>query len=1004
LSRNRSRLVGLLLLGALVSFGLCKPYLARSAMDSTPGTPPSVHSLQSAVLPDYGQLPLSFERNQGQTDRRVRFLARGSDSTLYLTPTEAVFTLGDRPQTVRTKAGQIAGRTQTPTAPPAAVSMQLVEADPAAVAAAEKPLVGKVNYFLGRDPRKWHSGVPTCARARFQQVYPGVDVVYYGNQRHLEYDFVVAPHADPQRIQLRFAGAQQVHVDRAGDLIVRVAGRTLTWRKPTVYQESRGGRQAVEGQFRMQTVAGKEPRIGFALARYDASRPLVIDPVLTYATYLGGSHSEDGAAITADNSGNAYVTGTTTSTDFPTTPGALQPASDPATNGISFVTKLNAAGTSLVYSTYLGGNNDTATHGIVVDSSGAAFVCGDTSSTNFPVTVGAYQTHTAALTTAFVIQLNPTGDSLTYSTLLGGDGGGYAEAFAVDGSGSAYVTGFTRSAAFPVTPGAFQTTHQGTGFNAFVLKLNPSGTALTYSTLLGGSADTWAYAIALDSGGNAYAVGQTAATDFPVTPGAFQTSNTAGTPGSGGRAAFVTKLNATGSSLLYSTYLTGQGGSGAVGVAVDIGGNAYVTGNAVDAFPVTAGAFQTTKASSPGFSSAFVTKLNPTGSAPVYSTYLGGSSETYSVGIVLDGSGNATIGGDTQAHDFPTTLGAFQRTNRAGSNEYNIFVTKLNPTGAALIYSTYLGGSHFDLARGLTLDIYGNVYIIGTSGSTDFPTNPGAYQLMNKTSLLQTVSVTKLSVVPFITDFNHDGHTDLLLQNAKTGQIAFWLMNGSHRIRGTDFFLDPSVNYALVGVGNFAGDNTSTLVLQNRGDDTIAFWTVGGADNATITGGAYVSPRPSAGWKVVGVADFNGDGRSDLVFQNRTTNQISIWFMNGPNYAGGLILPYTPPTGWQVAGVGDLNADGFPDLVFQNQSTGQIALWFMHGSAYSDGIVMSTLPAAGWKIVGVGDYNGDGYADLLFQNHATNQAAVWYLRGSKYLGGDLINPTPPSDWQIAGPR
>jgi len=949
-------------------------------------------------------LPLSFESNQGQTDRRVRFLARGSDNTLYLTPTEAVFTLANKPQSFRTQSGPIRSRRQTPSTSPAAVSMQLVGADPAAVAVVERPLDGKVNYFLGRDPRKWHSGVPTCARARFQQVYPGVDVVYYGNGQHLEYDFVVAPHADPKRIQLHFAGAQQVHVDKAGDLIVRAGGRTLTWRKPTVYQESRGGRQAVPGQFRMQRFAGKETRIGFALAHYDASRPLIIDPVLTYATYLGGSKREDGYAIAADSTGCAYVTGLTTSTDFPTTPGALQASSAPSADTMTFITKLNAKGTGLVYSTYLGGSSVTEPHGIQVDNTGAAFVCGETASKDFPVTAGAYQAHSAAILAPFVVKLNPAGDSLAYSTLLGGDAGGSGQAFAVDSSGSAYVTGYTNAPGFPVTHGAFQTTRQGTGFNAYVLKLNPSGAALEYSTLLGGSTNTWSYGLALDSAGSAYVVGQTQDIDFPVTPGAFQTSNNPRmSEGDSGRAAFVTKLDATGSTLLYSTYLAGNIDSLAYGVAVDNTGNAYITGSSTNGFPVTAGAFQTTQTSK-NTATAFVTKLNPTGSALVYSTFVGGSGDTHSDGIAIDRIGNAYIAGGTRAIDFPTTPNAFQHTLKAPNNADNIFVTELNPTGAAVIYSTYLGGSRYDYARGIALDTNGNIYIIGTSGSTDFPTNPGAYQLTNRDALNGGATVAKLSVVPLISDFNNDGHTDLLLRNTKTGQIASWFMNGSQRIGGADFSLNPSVNYALVGVGNFAGDNTSALVLQNRGDNTIALWYAGGANDATITGGAYVSPNPPAGWKVAGVADFNGDGRSDLVFQNLTTHQIAIWFMNGPNYAGGVLLPYTFAAGWQVAGVGDVNGDGLPDLVFQNQSTGQIALWFMNGSAYTDGFVLTTAPAAGWKVAGVGDYNGDGYADLLFQNPTTNQAAVWYLQGSKYLGGDLINLTPPSDWQIAGPR
>ena len=500
-----------------------------------------------------------------------------------------------------------------------------------------------------------------------------------------------------------------------------------------------------------------------------------------------------------------------------------------------------------------------------------------------------------------------------------------------------------------------------------------------------------------DSSGAALICGNTSARNFPVTAGAYQTQTTALTT------PFVLKLSATGASLLYSTLLGGNARGFAEAVAVDSSGNTYVTGYTADGFPVTAGAFQTTTVSHNIPHTAFVTKLDPTG-ALVYSTLLDGRGETVGTDIVIDRSGNVYVVGETQAHDFPITVSAFQRTNRANNNNSNAFVTEINPAGSALVYSTYLGGTHFNLATGVALDNNGNVYIVGTSGSTDFPVTPGAIQPTNKGALYGTVFVAKLSPVPLFTDFNNDGHTDLLLQNTDTGQIASWFMNGTQWTGGAYFSLNPSVNYALAGVGSFAGDNTSALVLQNRSDDTIALWTVGGANSATITGGAYVSPNPPAGWKVVGVGDFNGDGRSDLVFQNRTTRQIAIWFMKGPNYVGGVLLPYTPPEGLQVVGVGDLNGDGFPDIVFQNQSTGQIAVWFMNGSAYAGGNVIATAPAAGWKVVGVGDYNGDGYADLVFQNQTTRQAAIWFMRGVTFLGGDSISLTPPPGWQIAGPR
>ncbi|MCW3100866.1 MAG: (Myosin heavy-chain) kinase [Chthonomonadaceae bacterium] len=253
-------------------------------------------------------------------------------------------------------------------------------------------------------------------------------------------------------------------------------------------------------------------------------------------------------------------------------------------------------------------------------------------------------------------------------------------------------------------------------------------------------------------------------------------------------------------------------------------------------------------------------------------------------------------------------------------------------------------------------------------------------------------------------DFNGDGFTDLLVQNSTTGAIAAWYMNGSAQVGSALFSHNPSVNYALVGVGDFAGDGTTALVLQNRSDDTIAFWYTGGVNNTVITGGDYVRPNPFPGWKVVGVGDFNGDGESDLVFQNRTTHQVVIWFMDGPVYQGGASLPYYPPAGWQVVGTGDFNGDGKSDLVFQNQTTGRIVVWYMDGITYIGGSVLSAVPGPGWKVVGVGDYNQDGSPDLLFQNRTTNQAAVWYLQGSTLQGSANLSPFPPTGWSIVGPR
>jgi hypothetical protein len=444
----------------------------------------------------------------------------------------------------------------------------------------------------------------------------------------------------------------------------------------------------------------------------------VIDP-LVYSTYIGGSDVDVGYAIAVDGSGNAYVTGYTSSTNYDVTPGAFQ-----TTNGglaDVFVTKLNATGTALVYSTYLGGSGYDGGYAIAVDGSGNAYVTGLTTSTNYDVTPGAFQTTKSTTdpteSDVFVTKLNATGTALVYSTYIGGSGEDRGYGIAVDGSGNAYVTGWTRSTDYDVTPGAFQTTHGGY-YDVFVTKLNATGTALVYSTYIGGSYWDEGYAIAVDGSGNAYVTGLTDSPDYDVTPGAFQT-----TFGGGWADVFVTKLNAAGTALVYSTYIGGSGGEVGRGIAVDGSGNAYVTGpTSSPDYDVTPGAFQTTKG---GEADVFVTKLNAAGTALVYSTYIGGSGDDYGSAIAVDGSGNAYVAGITYSTDYDVTPGAFQTTK---GGEADVFVTKLNAAGTALVYSTYIGGVLDDQGYAIAVDGSGNAYVTGYTESTDYDVTPGAFQ------------------------------------------------------------------------------------------------------------------------------------------------------------------------------------------------------------------------------------------------------------------------------------
>jgi Beta-propeller repeat len=685
---------------------------------------------QARVQAAYGTLPLSFEANQGQTAPQVQFLARGRGYSLFLTTEEAVLAFSqladhDTALGADTAAGgraDAASRSQryttrgrAPIPPQAVVRMQLVGANATPPGVGHDALPGKSHYLIGNDPQDWRTDIAHYATVKYAGVYPGVDLFYYGHQGQLEYDFVVSAGADPRAITLAFVGASAVHLDAGGELVLSVGGGEMRQRKPVIYQEVDGVRQGIVGGYRLEG-----HHVSFAVGEYDVSRPLVIDPVLIYSTYLGGNGSDSSRSIAVDKDGQAYVTGTTASSNFPTTAGAFQPTFAGAD---AFVTKLNCSGTALVYSTYLGGSDFDAGVDIAVDKDGQVYVAGGTWSRNFPTTAGAFQrTHAGGISDAFVTKLDRSGTALVYSTYLGGRDSEASTGIAVDKDGQAYVVGVTESRNFPTAAGAFQPTYAGGSVDTFVTKLNRSGTALVYSTYLGGSSDDLGVGIAVDKDGQVYMAGGTSSSDFPTTRHAFQPAHAGGIADSSD--AFVTKLNRSGTALVYSTYLGGSNSDMGNGIAVDEDGRAYVTGGTASSdFPTTRRTVQPAFAG--GIFDAFVTKLNRNGTALVYSTYLGGSDREIGIDIAVDEDGRAYVTGRTESPDFPTTRRAFQPAFAGG---IDVFVTKLNRSGTALVYSTYLGGSGDDGGDGIAVDEDGQAYITGPTTSSDFPTTRRAVQ------------------------------------------------------------------------------------------------------------------------------------------------------------------------------------------------------------------------------------------------------------------------------------
>jgi hypothetical protein len=730
-------LVCLVLSGAPQSFVEAEPPASARANQqrerSTSRTAGEREPAHARVHEAYGKLPLSFEVNRGQTDPQVKFLSRGPGYTLFLTATDAVLSLAHSTASRASDGGVERPRAfaralePTPVSERTALRMRVVGANQRARVSGHDELPGKVNYLRGSDPTRWQTQVPTYAKVGYENVYPGIDLVYYGNQRELEYDFIVAPGADSGLIALTFEGADAMDVDGAGNLILQTGAGRLIQRAPRVYQEINGVQQTIPSRYRVDIghakQSGSSPDLAlgdrvvrFAVGDYDHSRALVIDPVLMYSTYLGGTASDQGAAIAVDSTGSAYVTGTTNSNNFPTTAAAF----DTTFNGNfdAFVTKLNANGTALVYSTYLGGVGIDQGYGIAVDSAGSAYVTGSTESSDWPTTPGAFDTILTGGRVAFVAKLDASGASLAYSTYIGGGSIDSAYEIALSSTGNAYVTGDTFSSNFPTTTGVFDTTLGGSG-DAFVTKLQASGAALAYSTYLGGSGVDSALGIAVDDAGSAYVTGLTPSSDFPTTPGAFDTTKGASYD------AFVTKLAPGGASLAYSTFLGGAGDDLGYAIAVDNGGSAYVAGETDSTnFPTTPGAFDTTYGGGDAAKDAFVTKLVSSGAALAYSTYLGDTANESASAIAVDDDGNAHVTGQTGSTNFPTTPDAFDATWNGATDA---FVTTLNASGAALVYSTYFGGAVGDAIYGIAVDGAGSAYVTGQTASTNFPTTSGAF-------------------------------------------------------------------------------------------------------------------------------------------------------------------------------------------------------------------------------------------------------------------------------------
>jgi Beta-propeller repeat len=696
------RTVLILAVASLTSaiFPNARPALEKSCamLRDDGGSPFALSALDAAPT----SLPLSFESNRGQAEADVKFVGRGDGFALLLKPGEAVLALRPRKEK---RAGGVRAYDEPSneeSSSPHRLSMKFEGANSKQLVSGLEQQQALANYFIGNDPAKWIRGVETYSRVLYSGVYPGVDLMFYGNKRHLEYDFTLAPGADFHGIKLRFEGADDLELSPEGALILHTSAGEVRHDRPMAYQNTNGSRRQIPADFKRL----EDGTIGFEVGDYDTTRPLVIDPVLVYSTYLGGMAADSGRGIVVDSVGNTYLAGDSFSSDF------LFNAS--TTNSDVFVGKLSPSGLLLTYTFFGGAKNDFAT-GLAVDGSGDVYLCGNTESADFPQ-LHSFGPALSGVSDAFVIKLTPKNtapDNLLfeYSSLVGGSGEEGAASIAIDGAGSAYITGRTSSLDFP-TVGAIQPAYGGGDSDAFVVKLTPDGKSLVYSSYLGGSGSEDQIrksGISVDASGNAYVTGDTQSSNFP-TKNALRAAKTGSASTSDG---FVAKINPSGSDFVYSTYLGGSDDDFAFAIANDQGGNAYVTGRTKS----TSFSGSASTRASTGTTDAFVAKLNASGSAISYLTFVGGATGDASANaIVVDAAGNAVIAGT--AGDGVPTVNSIQSFSRGGADA---FVAKLGPTGA-VTFSTYLGGSGDDEALGVALDGTGAIYIIGVTDSTDFLT------------------------------------------------------------------------------------------------------------------------------------------------------------------------------------------------------------------------------------------------------------------------------------------